>query len=145
MPRRHIPTALDPRAFTNIVGSTFANADHRPLIRLGSRAWNKWDLGRLGCPHPVAAVKVARVLHTLGITTPAAFLAAAPTFGAFRDIGVTSYWVVLALVHDLGADPAQVHGAERPSFHAIHRHALKQEQTAAHDQRRTTRARRARR
>jgi hypothetical protein len=117
-------SAIDPRSYQQIVGATFANHDHRPLIVIGDRQWNRWELGRLGCPHPAAAVRVNRVIKTLQIKTTKEFIALAPTFGEYKDLGVTSYWVVLALVHDLGERIEDFHGKDNPSFVTMHHRAL---------------------
>jgi hypothetical protein len=118
--------SLDPRTYQKIVGSTFANADHQPLITIGGRSWNRWQLGRLGCPHPAAATRVQRVLKTLQITSVEDFLGRVHEFGRFKALGVTSYWVVLALAADCGARIEKVHGDDR-SFSSIHREALIQD------------------
>jgi hypothetical protein len=81
-------------------------------------------LGRIGCPHPAAATKVARMIAQLDIKTTREFLDRAHEFGGFKTMGVTCYWTVLALARDLGAEIETVHGDAR-SFHAIHRLALK--------------------
>ena len=126
MPSNHQP--VDPQAYTQILGSTFSKAEHRSLITIGNRSWSKWELGRLGCPHPAAATRVARMIVQLDITTTKEFLARAHEFGGFKGMGVTTYWTVLALAKDLGAEIEAVHGDNR-SFHTIHSKALKAEQT----------------
>lgn len=118
------PTAVDPQAYTKILGSTFGKAEHRSLITIGNRSWSKWELGRIGCPHPAAAVRVARMIAQLEIRTTKDFLSRAHEFGGFKGQGVTCYWTVLALARDLGAEIEAVHGDAR-SFHAIHTKALK--------------------
>jgi len=118
---------VDPQAYQKILGSTFGKAEHRALITIGNRSWSKWDLGRLGCPHPAAATKVARMIAQLEIKTAKEFLDRAHEFGGFKTMGVTCYWTVLSLARDLGAVIETVHGDDR-SFHAIHRRALKPEQ-----------------
>lgn len=122
-PSKRNGTPLDPRAYQAIVGATFANHDHRPLIVIGNRQWDRWQLGRIGCPHPAAAVRVNRVIKTLQITNPREFIALAPAFSTYKDLGVTSYWVVLALLHDLGEDVEAMHG-DNPTFATMHRRAL---------------------
>lgn len=117
-------TTLDPLAYSGILGSTFANHDHQPLITIGSRSWTRWQLGRLGCPHPAAATRIQRVLETLQIKTPAEFVKRASEFGRFEKVGVTCYWVVLALVADCGGDIETAHGEEK-SFGAVHSAALR--------------------
>lgn len=131
-------TTVDPRAYTQIVGSTFGNQEHRPLITIGARSWSKWQLGRIGCPHPAAAVRVAQMMKRLGISTPAEFLARAHEFGRYKTLGVTCYWTVLALARDLGGDIEQVHGDDR-SFHSIHTQALKSSNGNDNHPRRTRR------
>lgn len=116
--------AVDPQSYAGILGSTFAKHDHQPLITVGNRSWTRWQLGRLGCPHPAAAVRIQRIIKTLRIQTPAEFVERASEFGKFESIGVTCYWVVLALVADLGGDIEKAHGEER-SFQAVHTGALK--------------------
>jgi len=118
------PSMVDPQAYQKIVGSTFAKLEHRALITIGNRSWSKWDLGRLGCPHPAAATRVARMIAQLQIKSAREFLDRAHEFGGFKTMGVTCYWTVLALARDLGGDIEAVHGDDR-SFHAIHRRALK--------------------
>ena len=126
MARKSSNGAIDPLAYQSIVGASFATHDHRPLIVIGNRQWDRWQLGRLGCPHPSAAVRVQRVLKTLRITTVEGFVNAVPQFAAYRDIGVTSYWVVLALLHDLGRNVNDAHG-DNPTFNTMHHRALKKD------------------
>jgi hypothetical protein len=114
----------DPSAYQKIVGATFAKTEHRAIIVIGNRSWSKWDLGRIGCPHPSAAARIQQVIQQLDIRTTKQFLDQAHEFGKYRSLGVTSYWTVLALARELGADIEQVHG-EDVSFRAIHRRALK--------------------
>jgi hypothetical protein len=106
---------------------TFSRAEHKAIVTIGRRSWSKWDLGRIGCPHPSAAVRVQRLISALDIKTPAQFIERAHEFGKFKDLGVVSYWTVLALARDLGGDIEAVHG-EDVSFHAIHTRALKAQQ-----------------
>jgi len=115
---------FDPKAYTSILGSTFANKDHEALVVIGDRSWTRWQLGRIGCPHPSAAVRINRVIKTLRIKNTEEFIERASEFGRFTDIGVTCYATVLALVADCGADVEKVHGEDR-SFNAIHSSALK--------------------
>lgn len=128
-------TYVDPMAYQKIVGATFAKAEHLPLVTIGNRSWNKWQLGRIGCPHPGAAVRVNRVIKALRIRTVEEFLERAADFGRFKDLGVTSYWTVLALARDCGADIDMVHHSDK-SFHAVHRSALKLQEGRRYSRRR---------
>lgn len=125
MARTNSTDPIDAEAYTQIVGSTFAKAEHRAVITIGNRSWSKWELGRIGCPHPAAATRVARMIQQLEIRTAKEFLDRAHEFGSFKSMGVTCYWTVLALARDLGADIETVHGSDK-SFLSIHRHVLKQ-------------------
>ena len=116
----------DPATYQKIVGATFAKAEHRPLIVIGKRSWSKLDLGRILCPHPMAARRVQQAIQQLDIKTPAQFIDRAHEFGRLKSLGITAYWCVLALCRDLGADIEEVHGEDR-SFNTIHTKALKQE------------------
>lgn len=117
-------TPVDPNAYQKIVGATFGKAEHRPLVVIGNRTWSRWDLGRIGCPHPSAAVRVQQVIQQLDIRTVKQFLDQAQSFGRYRNLGVTSYWTVLALARDLGGDIEEVHGQD-VSFQSVHARALK--------------------
>ena len=130
--------AIDPTAYQKIVGSTFTKTEHRPIVTIGNKSWSKWDLGRIGCPHPSAAVRVQQVIQQLEIRTTKQFLEQAHEFGRYRNLGVTSYWTVLALARDLGADIEAVHGQD-VSFFSVHRKAMKAEGSNGH--RRTRRRR----
>lgn len=125
-PTNHQP--VDPQAYTQILGATFSKLEHRPLITIGNRSWSKWELGRIGCPHPAAATRVARMIQQLEIKTVKEFLDRAHEFGGFKTMGVTCYWTVLALAKDCGAEIEAVHGSDS-SFQSIHSKALKAEQT----------------
>lgn len=116
--------AVDPQAYTQIVGATFTKAEHRPLITIGNRSWSKWELGRIGCPHPAAAARVARLIQQLEIRSVKEFLDRAHEFGQYKTLGVTCYWTVLALARDCGAEIETVHGSDK-SFHSIHTKALR--------------------
>jgi hypothetical protein len=135
MPQRR-PSPVDPTAYQKIVGATFARAEHKPLVTIGSRAWSKYDLGRLGCPHPAAATRVARLIQQLEIRTATDFLNRAHEFGGYKTVGVTCYWLVLALARDLGGDIDTVHNSDH-SFHAIHAKALKADAPSPRRTRRT--------
>jgi hypothetical protein len=116
----------DPASYQKIVGATFAKAEHKALIVIGKRSWSKLDLGRILCPHPMAARRVQMAIQQLEIKTPAQFIDRAHEFGRLKSLGVTAYWTVLAICRDLGADIEEVHG-EDVSFNSIHSRALKQE------------------
>jgi hypothetical protein len=115
---------LDPNDYVAIVGKTFADYDHTPLVSLGDRSWTRWQLGVMGVPHPSAAKLVDRVIQTLGIRTPGELARAVPEFRKYRRFGVTAYWVLLAIVHDAGgADMTKAHNDNR-TFNSVHREVV---------------------
>lgn len=103
---------VDPSDFVGIVGRTFAQREHAPLLVIGRHRWDRWQLGRLGCPHPVAAAALHRVVRELRITTLAGLAAHASEIGRYRGLGVTAYWTVLAILRSAGYDIRQVHGED---------------------------------
>jgi len=60
----------------------------------------------------VAACRLNRVLMQLGITTLAALAARLQDVGSFVGIGVTAYWVCLAILTEAGYEATAVHGAD---------------------------------
>lgn len=103
---------VDPADYVPIVGSTFAKHDHTPLLVIGGRSWDRWQLGRLGCPHPAAAAALNRVLQELRITSIAGLARQVHEIGRYKGLGVTAYWLVLALLRSDGYDVKEVHGVD---------------------------------
>jgi len=112
----------NPADYVAILGKTFVVNEHGALLQIGTLTWNRWSLGRLGCPHPVAAIKLNRVCKELGIKTIAQLAKHAPQLGRYEGLGVTAYWVVLAILDDAGYDPLTVHGDEA-TFNTMKRRA----------------------
>jgi hypothetical protein len=131
-------TRVDPADYPAIVGSTFIKHEQTPVLVIGSRSWSRYSLGRLGCPHPVAAAALNRVVQELRITTIAGLAQQAHVIGAYKGLGVTAYWTVLAILREAGYDVAEVHG-EPVTYHTIKRRA-----TRAAAKRTSTRTRRGR-
>jgi hypothetical protein len=110
-PRREPDDPFDPDDYTRILGQTFAKHERAPLLVIGKQQWNRWSLGRLGCPHPVAAGTLNRVIQHLQITTLAELAERAQEIGTFKGCGVTTYSTVLAILRDAGYNPEKVHNA----------------------------------
>lgn len=113
-----------PKDFAGIVGATFAKHEHMPILQIGSRGYNRWDLGRLGCPHPTAAANVNRVLQQLRIHSLKSLAANVQTLGNFKGLGVTAYWLVLAILGDAGYSIEEVHG-ESVTYSTLKSRALR--------------------
>lgn len=117
--------AHNPVDYVGILGKTFVTNEHGTLLEIGSLRYNRWSLGRLGCPHPSAAIKLNRVCRDLGVKTIAQLAKAAPQIGRYKGLGVTCYWVVLAILDEAGYDPVDVHGGEEsPTYATMKRKAL---------------------
>lgn len=101
---------VDPNDYVQIVGRTFATHEHAPVLTIGRHTFDRWRLGRLGCPHPVAAATLNRVLRELRITTFDGLARHANEIGKYKKIGVTAYWLMLAILREHGYDVAKVHG-----------------------------------
>jgi FXSXX-COOH protein len=103
---------VDPADYVSIVGTTFAKHEHAPVLAFGRHAWTRLDLGRLGVPHTVAAAQLNRVCAELRITTIAGLAEHAAEVGRYKGCGVTTYWLVLAILRSHGYDVKAVHGEE---------------------------------
>src|SRR5262245_37653896 len=98
--KRTIRTAGDvgnPADYVGIVGQSFVRYEQRPLLVIGKHSWDRWSLGRLGCPHPKAAAALNRVQQHLDIRAMADLASRAHDIGNFKGMGVTAYWTVLAI------------------------------------------------
>jgi hypothetical protein len=100
---------VDPGDYVNIVGQTFVKHERAPVLVIGSHTWTRYTLGRLGCPHPVAASALNRVVQQLEIRSLADLAANVHRIGAYKGLGVTAYWTVLAILREAGYDVAEVH------------------------------------
>lgn len=105
-------TKIDPQEFIAIVGSTFVKAERAPLLVIGALAWNRWSLGRLGCPHPSAAAAVNRVVQELRIRSIADLAKHVHEIGRYKGLGVTAFFVVLAILREHGYDVKEVYGED---------------------------------
>lgn len=101
---------IDPAQYTSIVGATFVRRERTPLLTIGGRSWSRYSLGRLGCPHPSAASAVNRAIQQLGINSPRELAHRVHEVGTLKGLGVTSYWLVLAVLRECGFDIEEVHG-----------------------------------
>lgn len=119
--------AHNPVDYVGILGKTFVTNEHGTLLEIGALRYNRWSLGRLGCPHPSAAIKLNRVCKDLGVKTLAQLAKAAPQIGRYKGLGVTCYWVVLAILDEAGYDPETVHGDE-VTYATMKRKALRADQ-----------------
>jgi len=120
---------VDPNQFERILGKGFGSNDHQPVLVIGKHQWNRWTLGRLGCPHPVAAANLNRVVKQLGIESLNDLATRAHEIGVFKGLGRMAYFTILAILHEHGWDVDDVHGADEVTYGTLKQRALKEEQT----------------
>jgi hypothetical protein len=109
---------VDPADYARIVGQTFVKHEHAPVLTIGGLAWNRFSLGRLGCPHPIAASRLNKVVQQLGIASLADLAARAQEIGSYEGCGVTAYWTVIAILRNAGYTVEEVH-PEDVTFHTM--------------------------
>jgi len=113
-----------------ILGQTFVKHERQALLVIGHMQWDRWALGRLGCPHPMAASKLNRVVQQLGIRNLSDLAARAHEIGTYKGIGVTTYWLILAILEHEGYEVQKVHGEDEGSYHAMKARAIKEANAA---------------
>jgi len=130
---------FEPNQWTNILGVTYAKHEHAAVLTIGNRTWDRWHLGRLGCPHPVAAAMLNRVVKALGITTLKGLAAHIRVIGNYKGVGTTCYALALAVLKEAGFDLNRVHSEDR-TFVTIKAKARQLAAKQAHRKRRPRRA-----
>lgn len=103
---------VDPAAHQDILGATFVKREQLPLLEIGQHRWNRWTLGRLGCPHAIAALALNRTCKEMGIRTLDGLAKHVQMIGQFRGNGVTVYWLALAILEQAGYNIQKVHGED---------------------------------
>jgi len=102
-----------PDRWTDILGVTFAKREHIMILNIGTLHWDRWHLGRLGCPHPVAAQTLNRVCAEMRITSLASLKDHIREIGNYKGIGTTAYALALAILGEHGYNLTKVHNEER--------------------------------
>lgn len=109
-------TPVDPADYVAVIGTTFAKHEHAYVVDHGAIRLTRRDLARLGFMHPRAAAEFNRVLGHLRIRTLAGLARHAGVIGAYRGIGTTTYWLVIALLTSNGYTVHAIH--PEPVTHA---------------------------
>lgn len=128
---------LDPAKHAHILGINYAKREHAPILKIGNLEWDRWALGRLGCPHPTAAARLNRVVQELRIRTLAGLADQIHEVGNFKGLGLAAYHTLLAILGEYGYDIDDVHG-EAVTFSTLKSRAM-----LATRKRRTKKPRRA--
>ena len=86
----------------HIFGQHFANRNLAPVVVCGSRSWNKYDLGAIGCPHLLAAHTVDRVLKQLGARSLEDVVDrfSPEDFVRVKGFRVTAFYALICLLDD---------------------------------------------
>ena len=106
-----LPNGVDVAAYQPILGATFVAAAHKPILQIGQRTWSRYDLARLGAPHPAAAATLNRLVQQLAIQSVKDLASQLAVIGEYQGVGITTYWVALAVLRAAGHDPAKLHKA----------------------------------
>jgi hypothetical protein len=126
MPRPNL-TPIDPDEHIRVIGKTFARHERLPLLVIGNRVWNRWDLGRMGCPHPVAAATLNRVIDQLKIRTLEELADRAQEIGTYKGCGITAYWTVLAILRSAGYKVNDIHHVD-VTYDTVKKRAIREQQ-----------------
>jgi hypothetical protein len=107
-------SAFDASDFVSILGQHFVKHERQTLLNIpgSSVSYDRVTLGRLGCPHPAAALRLNRVFQELRIRTLEGLAREIHTIGNFKGLGVTAYFVVLAILREHGYDAEKLHGED---------------------------------
>jgi hypothetical protein len=125
--RREKHFVIDPGEYTRVVGQSFVKRERQALLQIGNLTWTRWSLGRMGCPHPMAAANLNRVVQDMKITSLSDLADRAQEIGTFKGLGVTAYWTVLTILREAGYDVAKVHDAD-VTYSSLKQRAIKQEE-----------------
>jgi hypothetical protein len=120
---------VDPADYASIVGKTFVTHEHAAILRIGAQTWTRYTLGRLGCPHPIAASRLNKVVQQLDISSLSDLATRAQEIGTYEGCGVTAYWTVLAILREAGFKVEEVHGQD-VTFHTMQARERKLSQQA---------------
>ena len=102
----------DPNDFIAILGASLGKKDHLPLVQIGNITYDRRTLGLIGVSHPVAALRLNRVLQELRIRTLDGLYKPIHEIGNYKGCGVTVYYTVLAILREQGYDPEKAHGED---------------------------------
>jgi hypothetical protein len=124
----------DPADYLGIVGRTFANAEHQPVLAIGQYVRTRAD-----CPHSKAAAALNRFCLEHRITTIRSLARQVHLITGYRGMGLTCYWFALSILKEHGYDLQTVHGAPT-TYLTLKRKALKALKKSRRDVRRPRRA-----
>lgn len=130
--------SIDPADYASIVGQTFVKHEHAPILRIGDVTWTRYTLGRLGCPHPIAASRLNKVMQQLNITSLQDLATHAQDIGTYEGCGVTTYWTVIAILRQAGYKVEEVHG-QNVTYQTMQRRERKLSANAKPSRRKRTR------
>jgi hypothetical protein len=91
---------MNPLDYPQIFGQHFATRANQPVLQIGQRAYTRYDLGQLGCPHIHAARTLDSVLRQLNIRSLEDLVRhhSPEEFVGIKGFGVTTFYVLLCVL-----------------------------------------------
>lgn len=115
----------DPHDYPAIFGTNFAKRNGVPIIVIGQRSYNRYELGMMGCPHTQAAREVNRVLHQLNAKSLEDVARRfSPSDFAVKGFGVTAFYVLTCLLQDAGLSLKQFY-QEKVTWDTLKSHSAR--------------------
>lgn len=93
---------MTPNDYPAIFGSDFAKRNRGTLVTLHGVNYDKYTLGRIGCPHPNAARRVNQALKDLGVIsfTDLAKRFSPEDFVNLKGFGITAFYALTCMLRD---------------------------------------------
>jgi len=91
-----------PSDHPEIFGHNFAQRNSLPILMIGKRAYTRYDLGRMGCPHTVSARELDKVLKQLSVNSIEDLVKhySPEDFVGIKGFGVTAFYVLTCVLRD---------------------------------------------
>lgn len=96
------PAPLNPTDLIPILGTTWVTREQVPLLQVGNQSFDRIEFARMGCTHIPAVLKLNRIVQELRIRTLKGLAEQIHEIGNFRGVGMTTYFVALALLRSYG-------------------------------------------
>ena len=103
---------VTPEQWQPILGATFVKKGRQPVLEIGGKTWNQYQLGQMGAAHPSAARHLNGVIQQLEIKSMKDLAAKLPGIAALKGTGATTVFVVMALLANQGIDAESAYGAD---------------------------------
>lgn len=93
-----------PGDYPKVFGQNFAKRNLGTIVTIGKRQYNKYQLGRMGCPHVTAARTLDRTLKQLNVKSleDVATKMSPEDFVGLKGFGVTAFYALTCVLRDAG-------------------------------------------